>query len=87
MNISFDIPPDLEQQLSSEGLNLSREAKEAFFAELYRQDRISHAQFREALGLSFHEAETLLKARGAGHDISPDEFEAEGALFQEARGQ
>ena len=31
---------------------------------------ISHAQLRDALGVSFHEAEKLVKAHGAGHDMT-----------------
>lgn len=76
MSISFEIPQDIEQQLRTEGADLSHKAREAFLVELYREDRISHSQLREALGLSFHEAEQLIKERGAGHDISRDEFES-----------
>ena len=44
MNISFQIPEDIEQQLSANGVELSGEAREAFLVELYRQDRITHHQ-------------------------------------------
>jgi len=37
------------------------------------------------LGVSFHEAERLIKERGAGHDISLEEFEAGRNLLRKAR--
>ena len=34
MNVSFDIPQDIEQQLRSEGVDPNREAREAYLVEL-----------------------------------------------------
>jgi hypothetical protein len=42
MTISFEIPPDIAHRLRTDGADLSREAKEAFLVELYRQDKIAH---------------------------------------------
>ena len=52
MNISFEIPQDIEQQLRANGLDINRQAKEAYLVNLYREERISHRQLGEALGLS-----------------------------------
>ena len=41
MNISFELPPNIEQEISANGADLSGEAREAYLVELYRQDRIS----------------------------------------------
>jgi hypothetical protein len=71
MTISFQIPPDIEQELSESGADLSGHARRAFLLDLYRQDRISHAQLREALGVSFHEAEGLIKEYRGPDAISP----------------
>lgn len=46
-----------------------------YLVELYRQNRISHAQLRDALGMSFHDAEKIIKNHGAGHDFPVGEFE------------
>ena len=75
MTIRFEIPPDIEQQIRTQGADLDREARELYLLELYRLDRISHAQLRDALGVSFHEAERLIKDHGAGHDFPLEEFE------------
>ena len=87
MTISFELPQHIEQQIRTNGADLNREARESYLVDLYRQDRISHAQLREALNVSFHEAERLIKEHGAGHDISVEEFEAERAFLKRARPQ
>jgi hypothetical protein len=83
MTISFELPDNIEQQVRTNGADLNREAKVAYLLGLYRQDRISHAQLCEALDVSFHEAETLIKEHGAGHDFTLEEFQAERALLRE----
>ena len=87
MTISFELPPDIEQQIRTTGADLDREARELYLVELYRQDRISHAQLRDALGVSFHEAEKLIKDHGAGHDFPLDEFEEQRAFLRGAKEQ
>jgi hypothetical protein len=76
MNISFEIPPDIEQQIRTDGSDLNRDAKEVYLMEQFRQAKLSHRQLEDALGLSFYETEELLKRRGLGQDIDPAEFEA-----------
>ena len=44
MTISFELPMEIEQQIRTDGADLDREARELYLVELYRQDRISHAQ-------------------------------------------
>jgi hypothetical protein len=84
MTISFELPSSIEQQVRSNGADLNREAKVVYLLDLYRQERISHAQLCEALDVSFHEAERLIKEHGAGHDISAGEFEAERRFLRKA---
>ena len=85
MSSSFEIPQDIEQQLRTDGVDLNREAKELYLMEQYRQARITHRQLQEALDLSFHEAEHLLKQRGLGQDLDIEEFEAGRDLLRKAR--
>jgi predicted HTH domain antitoxin len=85
VTISFELPQDIEQQIRTNGADLDREARELYLVELYRQERISHAQLRDALGVSFHEAEKLIKDHGAGHDFSVDEFEEQRAFLRAAK--
>jgi hypothetical protein len=87
MTIRFEIPQDIEQQLRTEGVDLNREAKEVYLMEQFRQAKISHRQLQEALGLSFHETEHLLKARGLGQDLDIEEFETGRDLLRKATPQ
>ena len=85
MNISFEIPQDIEQQLRTEGVDPNREAKELYLMEQYRQAKITHRQLQEALDLSFHETEHLLKQRGLGQDLDIEGFGAGRDLLRKAR--
>lgn len=85
MNISFEIPHDIEQQIRTDGGDLNRDAKEIYLMEQFRQAKLSHRQLEDALGLSFFETEELLKQRGLGQDIDPDEFEASRERTRKAR--
>jgi predicted HTH domain antitoxin len=87
MTISFEIPHEIETQIRTEGADLEREARELYLLELYRQDRISHAQLRDALGASFQETEKLIKAHAAGHDYSVEEFEEQRHALRGTRPQ
>jgi hypothetical protein len=85
MTISFEIPREIEQQICAGGVDLSRDAKEVYLMEQYRQAKISHRQLEESLDLSFHETEQLLKQRGMGQDVDIEEFEAGRELLRKAR--
>ncbi len=76
MTIAFEIPHDIEQQIRTSGADLNRDAKEVYLMEQYRQARITHRQLEEALNLSFHETELLLKQRGLGQDLDIADFKA-----------
>jgi predicted HTH domain antitoxin len=66
-SISFERPLDIEQELRGRGTDISGEARVAFLVELYRQERITHQQLTEALGLSLLETDGVLKR----HKVSP----------------
>jgi predicted HTH domain antitoxin len=87
MTISFEIPQNIEQRVHIEGADLNREAKEAYLVELYRQDRITHDDLSEALGLGFHQTQQLIKEYGAGDDFTLEEFEAERKTIREMERQ
>lgn len=84
MTIAFEIPQDIEQQIRAEGADRNRDAKEVYLMEQYRHARITHRQLEEALGLSFHEVELLLKQRGLGQDLDIEELKAGRDLFRKA---
>jgi predicted HTH domain antitoxin len=83
MTISFEIPRNIEQRIHTEGADPNREAKEAYLIDLYRQERITHDDLSEALGLGFHQTQQLIKKHGAGDDFTLAEFQAEQAVLRE----
>jgi hypothetical protein len=85
MKISFEIPQDIEQQLRTDGVDPSCQAKELYLMEQYRQAKITHRQLQEALDLSFDETEHLLKQHGLGQDLDIVEFEAGRDILRKAR--
>ena len=91
MIISFEIPAEIEREISSDGTNMNHDAKEAYLVDLYQRRKISHSQVGEALGLSRYETDGVLKRRGAGLHFSIDEMRAQaewlhGALLRSSLG-
>ncbi len=78
MTITFSLPQELERLLAQEGQDLSLVTKEAALVELYRQDKISHGQLAQGLGLSRYETDAVLKRHGVTEDlITPEELNAQ----------
>ncbi len=85
MSISFEIPQDIEQELRTNGLDMNREAKEAYLVNLYREDRISHRQLGEALGLSRYETDGVLKRYKVSPSVTAEEMRAQATALKDAR--
>jgi predicted HTH domain antitoxin len=85
MNISFEIPGEIEQELGGNRADMSSEAREAFLVELYRQDRITHHQLAEALGLSRLETDGVLKRHKVSSGVTAEEMRAQAAALRDAR--
>ncbi len=85
MTISFELPQDIEQELSTNGADLNGEAREAFLVELYRLDRITHHQLATALGLSRLEAEGVLKRHRVSSGVTAEERRAQAVALQGVR--
>ena len=85
MTISFEIPQEIEQQIRADGADLNRDAKEVYLMDQYRHAKITHRQLEEALDLSFHETEQLLKQRGLGQDLDIEEFDSGRGFLRKAR--
>src|SRR5262249_39767281 len=85
MTIHFEIPQEIERELSGNGAELNGEAREAFLIELYRQDRITHHQLAEALGLSRLETEGVLKRHKVSSGVRAEEMRPQAAALRAAR--
>lgn len=84
MAITFELPKDIEQELSESGADLNADAREAYLVDLYRQHKLTHFQIGQALGLSRYETDGVLKKHGVGLGVSPEEMRAQSAALREA---
>jgi Uncharacterised protein family (UPF0175) len=85
MTISFELPPDIEQLVSTNGADLNHMAREAFLVELYREKKITQHQLGQALGLDDYETDGVLKRHGVGYDLMLDEFEEQRTFLRRNR--
>jgi predicted HTH domain antitoxin len=85
MTICFEIPREIEQQIRANGIDLDREARESYLVELYRQDRITHHQLAEALGLGRLETDGFLKRHKVPSGPTLDELSTEIGSLRDAR--
>ena len=69
MTITFELPRQIEDELRRGVSNLDHLAKEAVLVELYRQQRLSHHELAEALGLNRFETDGLLKRHRVVEDL------------------
>jgi predicted HTH domain antitoxin len=82
MNISFDLPNEIEAALRAAAPDPSLAAKESLLVELYRQQHITQHQLAEALGLNRYEVDGLLKRHNVPLDLGVDDFRAEAAALR-----
>jgi hypothetical protein len=59
----------VEDDLRMQFADLVQTAKEAALVELYRQQKLSHGQFAESLGISRDEANAVLKRHNVTEDL------------------
>ena len=85
MNISFELPKNIEQEISANGADVNGEAKEAYLVEIYRQERITQHQLAEALGLTRVEADGVLKKHKVWLELTPEELTAQADSLRDAR--
>jgi predicted HTH domain antitoxin len=85
MNISFEIPQDIERDVRTNGVDMNREAKEAYLVNLYREERISHHQLADALGLSRYETDGVLKRYKVSPNVTAQEMRAQAIALRDAR--
>jgi len=78
MAVTIELPAEVEQRLRAETSDLEFEAKEAMLVELYRQEKLSHYELSQALGLDRFETDGVLKRRHVTIDLPTAEEIDEG---------
>jgi predicted HTH domain antitoxin len=61
LTIHLTMPEELEHKLRTESQNLEADVKDAYALELYRQERITHLELSQMLGLDRIETSELLQ--------------------------
>jgi len=69
MALTIQLPAEIERNLRRDLGNLDRAGKEAMLVELYRQDKLTHYELSQALGLDRFEADALLKQHNVTEDL------------------
>jgi hypothetical protein len=77
MAVTFQLPGDIEQSLRRELGDLDQAAKEAALVELYRQDKLTHFELSQSLGIERFETDAVLKRHGVTEDLPTAEELAE----------
>jgi hypothetical protein len=85
MSITFEIPPEIEDELRSTGADLNGDAREVCLVELYRRHKISQHQLALALGLSRVEADGVLKRREVWLELTSEELAAQAASLRDTK--
>ncbi len=61
LNVTLDLPADLEEKVRRETTNLDVEVKEAYALELFRRGMFGHFELSRVLGLDRCETDAWLK--------------------------
>ncbi len=69
MAVRFELPQEIERNLRHSLGDLDQAAKESALVELYRQEKLTHFELSQALGLSRLETEALLKRHNVTEDL------------------
>ncbi|HYE63192.1 MAG TPA: UPF0175 family protein [Phycisphaerales bacterium] len=86
MTVTFDLPPDIESMLRTNGQDPSAALKEAAMVELYRCGVLSEYQLARALGLERLQVDEVLKRHNVPLEMTIEEIEAEAETLRAGRG-
>ncbi|MEX0777910.1 MAG: UPF0175 family protein [Phycisphaeraceae bacterium] len=69
MAVTIQLSPDLEQRLRAQTPDLDTQAKEAMLVELYGQEKLTHYELAQALGLDRLDTDAVLKKHKVTVDL------------------
>lgn len=84
MTVTFDLPDDIAEALTSQG-DLSRRTLEVLAIDGYRQKTLTQLQVSRLLGLARIETEMFLAQHLDLYDYDPSELDREAELLQGLR--
>ena len=82
MAVTIELPQTVEDSLRQSLPNLDEQAKEIVLVTLYREGKLTHHEFTNAMGVTRYEADGILKRNHVTEDLlTPEEFEEERAAL------
>ena len=73
MAVIVQLPAEVLQRLRASSPDLDAEGKLAMLIELYRQDKLTHHELSQSLGLDRFETDAVLKQLNVTEDLPTDE--------------
>ena len=61
VQVTLELPPEIEERLRSESPQIASDVKEAYALELFRRGRLTHYELSRVLGLDRVETDAFLK--------------------------
>ena len=61
LNVTLDLPAEVEEKLRRETPNLNADVKEAYALELFRRGKLSHGELSQVLGLDRFATDAYLR--------------------------
>jgi predicted HTH domain antitoxin len=87
LNVSMNLPPEVESQLQGDDLGLAAVAREAVAVNLFRRGLLTHPQLGQILGLDRFETDALLKRHQIWeHSLSHADADADQRSIDELIG-
>ena len=85
LNVTLNLPPDLEAKLREAIPDLSSDVKEAYVLELFRRGMLSHYELSTILGLDQFQTDGFLKLHNVFEgSLTMDDLEADRNAVQDA---
>jgi hypothetical protein len=61
VNVTLDLPPDIEERLRAESVDLSDAVRESLALDLFRRGLLKHCELGQVLGLDRFKTDAFLK--------------------------
>jgi len=88
MQITFNVPKEIEQRLREVAPDVDREAQEALALELFRKEKITHYELGQMLGLDrFETDEFLVSHEEYAQSLTLEDLESDAETLRQLRAQ
>jgi predicted HTH domain antitoxin len=87
ISLTVNLPPDVEERLRAESVDLPSAVRESFVINLFRRGILTHHELGQVLGLDRFETDALLKRNDvAEFSLTNEDVDADVASLKELLG-